>query len=434
MGSYRLALVVILLAPALLGPSFQQPTAASPPPPPGEEALFQMAEYVVEGRVERVTSVWDEDRATIFTWVTLSVNRRLKGDPGPVITLRHRGGQVGELGLLISTEPSFAVGERVRVYLRSGEDGIPVVVWGAAGKIHLGGTSVEPTFVYDGLHWYDEDLPVPYWVNNAGSEDIPDDSEFTAVQNAFETWTDVGCSYMVFAGQGLTPTTPSTDGTYDGYNVVGWMTQAEWGGDLPPEALAVNQFWYRNDRLLEFDITFFEDHLWGTQGQGDRFDVQSVALHEAGHALSLGHTYIPDAVMYPYIAKGQIKRTLHQDDINGICTIYPRPFTVSPTFLAFLQDAASGAVHPVSYNVEIGGSGQWKSTVDRYWIQRWPESGDAPAETEVWVSGTDGFAPGIYTGTVEISAGSGSVETVTVRLAVGDVRQVHLPLVLHDAP
>jgi len=408
--------------------------AFTPPPPPDGRALDDLADYVVEGRVERVTSYWDEERATIYTLVTLRVTRTLKAYVPPVLTIRHLGGEVDGMGLIVSSEPQFAVGEEVRVYLRRRPDGTMGVLWGSEGKVHLGGTRFEPAYVYEGKHWYDEDLPVPYWINAAGSEDIPDDSEFTAIRNALQTWNDVACSYFAFADQGLTSERPSAYAEYDQDNIIGWMSREEWGGSISPNTLAVNQYWYIDDRIVAFDIVFFEEHDWGTAGEPDRFDVQSVALHEAGHALSLGHTDIPEAVMYPYIAAGQIKRTLHQDDIDGICAIYPRPsLIVSPTLIAFLQDEATDEIRLPSHAVSIQGSGSWTSTVDVPWIERTPEAGVAPSTMEVSVVGTEEFATGVYTGTIEITDGAGETSTVTVRLVVEEIKEVYLPLVVRSS-
>ena len=61
----------------------------------------------------------------------------------------------------------------------------------------------------------------------------------------------------------------------------------------------------------------------GIGGMVPDYDFLTVALHEVGHALGLGHSNNPAAVMYPQYTGG--KRTLHMDDIAGIRMIYGVP-------------------------------------------------------------------------------------------------------------
>lgn len=69
------------------------------------------------------------------------------------------------------------------------------------------------------------------------------------------------------------------------------------------------------------------------------FDIFTVALHELGHALGLGHSDVQGSVMEPiYVGS---RRSLTTDDITGITTIYgPAPLVIDvpepPTMLIFL--------------------------------------------------------------------------------------------------
>lgn len=71
-----------------------------------------------------------------------------------------------------------------------------------------------------------------------------------------------------------------------------------------------------NAEPIAGDMHLDADEDWHA---GSNVDLFSVALHEAGHALGLGHSDRPGAVMYPYY---RMAAGLSDDDIAGIRDLY----------------------------------------------------------------------------------------------------------------
>jgi MYXO-CTERM domain-containing protein len=72
------------------------------------------------------------------------------------------------------------------------------------------------------------------------------------------------------------------------------------------------------------------------------YDVWNTTAHEAGHFLGFAHTNVPGAVMFPTVSIGDLsKRSLHPDDVDGVCTVYPRDAATSQVCPGY--DGGSGS-------------------------------------------------------------------------------------------
>jgi len=155
-----------------------------------------------------------------------------------------------------------------------------------------------------------------YLVNTSGG---PDNS-LSAIQAAMQTWTDVTTSSFVFIYGGTT--TSTAYGSNDGINIVTFGPMGTNG------TLAENYFWYNSTsgQFKDTDIRFNTSYLWATNGSLIAYDVQDVGTHELGHSLCLDDLYDSadsEKTMYGYVSAGETKkRTLDQDDIDGITYLY----------------------------------------------------------------------------------------------------------------
>jgi hypothetical protein len=102
----------------------------------------------------------------------------------------------------------------------------------------------------------------------------------------------------------------------------------KWVYDEATNAIAMTTvtFNYKTGDIYDVDI-----EINGTKGLStsqtptpDTFDLQSILAHETGHFLGLAHSLEPGATMRSTYDQGDISfRDLADDDIAGICAVYP---------------------------------------------------------------------------------------------------------------
>jgi len=160
---------------------------------------------------------------------------------------------------------------------------------------------------------------VTYYVNTSGG---PPDS-LAAIQAAMQTWTDVPSSSFRFVYGG--PTTNTVRNPDDGINII-------YFGKIRNKArVARNYVWWNKEsgKLYDSDIVFNTAHKLSAADKcpEDSYDIQGVLTHELGHSLTLNELYKQtheEKTMYWKENKGDTKkRTLDQDDVDGISYLYP---------------------------------------------------------------------------------------------------------------
>lgn len=101
------------------------------------DELVERADTIVSGEVLDVGSAWTADRGQISTTITLRPDRRFKGGGQGVVRFRIPGGTGGDVRLMVTHSPVFAIGDKALVFLTGDGDRLPRVVGGEAGTRHI---------------------------------------------------------------------------------------------------------------------------------------------------------------------------------------------------------------------------------------------------------------------------------------------------------
>ncbi len=230
------------------------------------------------------------------------------------------------------------------------------------------------------VFWAERELK--YLVNDRCAPELLPKDCLDAVDEAFATWTEPLCTDLKFVNMGTTHSREIGVKTADESNLVIWRTRSCadvvptddacraadascadkfdcWDGALhgdgnkDAEVIAVTTVTFQpktgqiRDADIELNAAPAPDsagaHFIFTTEDGPpcggdlqppncpSTDIRTTLAHEIGHFMGLAHSTRSDAVMFfQSDPPGQLaKRALTDDDVAGVCTIYPRGKSVS---------------------------------------------------------------------------------------------------------
>lgn len=209
------------------------------------------------------------------------------------------------------------------------------------------------------VRWYVDEIPV--FLDDRLTPDAAPEDVREAVAKSIATWNDIACLHPLLATpievSGVPPTR-DIDGHTHGTNLIVFQDADEWAQyhmEKPDnildmsKVLALTTLYYQpatgEARSYSLEINNGAHVFSAPPGTPDppppsnTNDIQNMLTHELGHVLGLDHPCststlmnpCSEATMYPKAPLGEIKkRTLDQDDIDGLCGLYGDEWVPQP--------------------------------------------------------------------------------------------------------
>jgi hypothetical protein len=212
--------------------------------------------------------------------------------------------------------------------------------------------------------------PIAYFVTERGGPGVTVVDFQAAVRRAFDSWQAVPTANVRASFQGFTIAPPAGP---DGRTTFGFLDRPDLDRVLAATSFVLDS---TTGAIIEADVFFNTRFNWSTApgGETGRTDVESIALHEIGHLLGLGHSALGETEMIPagrrVLATGAIMfpiafsagtiadRQPQRDDIAGISDLYPTQAFLAETGSISGRVLKNGqgvlGAHVVAFNLETG--------------------------------------------------------------------------------
>ncbi len=183
--------------------------------------------------------------------------------------------------------------------------------------------------------------PVPYHLHPACSSDLQAAACLDEVRKSFAAWVGPACSSLTFMELGSSSNLKLIAVGYNenGKNELAWVENSAWSYGKYVLGVTSPLFYTSGKEtavIIEADIAFNGyQQTWSSSGKAYSTDVMNVAVHEIGHFFGLQHNLVPDnklpQTMAPTADPFMGSRTPEQDDIDGLCFLYPKAGSVACT-------------------------------------------------------------------------------------------------------
>ncbi|MCA9548980.1 MAG: matrixin family metalloprotease [Myxococcales bacterium] len=188
---------------------------------------------------------------------------------------------------------------------------------------------------------------IPYFINRDADLFSGGDRQLL-VEQSFQVWAGNACTDLEFADLGYTDQQPGFDPrASDNENVITSVKDAASVATYFPEAnmvaITITAFSTSSGEIFDADIVVndlgfdFEDVVSQPSCAAENpapFDLRAILIHEMGHFIGFDHEADVESTMYFSAPACEVKkRTLTDDDIIGVCTVYPKgqaPKTCAP--------------------------------------------------------------------------------------------------------